>query len=376
MYKENRKNNAATKFKIASFFAGCGGLDLGFQQAGFDVVWANEYDKTIWATYEHNHPHTFLCKKSIIDVKSDEIPTVVGMIGGPPCQSWSLAGAMRGVKDPRGKLFYEYIRILADKQPSFFLAENVAGIVSSTHVNSFENILKKFEEIGYVTSYKLLDAKSYGVPQDRKRVIIVGYSKGLHKKFEFPQETHGVNSANGDLFKPHLKPYETLRSAIDDLPNPVPASLKNKSNSRIRIPNHEYMTGGFSTIYMSRNRRRNWNEPSFTIQAGGRHAPLHPSSTEMIKKEPDWWVFKKKDKKAYRRMSVRECARVQTFPDKFIFKYDSIADGYKMVGNAVPVELARVIALRIKSDLIPEKNNLKRSSLRKTPYSELVLASS
>ena len=117
------------------------------------------------------------------------------------------------------------------------------------------------------------------------------------------------------------------------------------------MPNHEYMNGGFSTIYMSRNRVRGWDEVSFTIQAGGRHAPIHPSAPKMKFIEQNVRIFKPGHEHEYRRLSVRECARIQTFPDGFIFKYTNIADGYKMIGNAVPVEFARVLALSIKDTL-------------------------
>jgi DNA (cytosine-5)-methyltransferase 1 len=115
------------------------------------------------------------------------------------------------------------------------------------------------------------------------------------------------------------------------------------------------MTGGFSTIYMSRNRVRSWNEPSFTIQAGGRHAPMHPQAPKMLFVEQNKRIFVPGKEDLYRRLSVRECARIQTFPDDFMFKYTDVADGYKMVGNAVPVEFAKHIALKIADDL---KNNL------------------
>jgi DNA (cytosine-5)-methyltransferase 1 len=313
--------------KIVSLFAGCGGLDLGFTQVGFDVVWANEFDKSIWETYEFNHPATTLDKRSIKDIPSAEIPYADGIIGGPPCQSWSIAGAGRGIEDKRGQLFYDYIRVLKDKQPLFFLAENVAGIVSSTHKDTFDMILQEFEKVGYRISYKLLDAKDYGVPQDRKRVIVVGYLNRLGINFNFP-DTSGQR--------------KNLRDAIGDLGQAVPTAGNKTSGN-----NHEYMTGGFSTMYIARNRKRGWDEPSFTIQAGGRHAPLHPAGKKSVKKNSDLWIFEATD----RRLSVRECARVQTFPDNFIFKYKSILDGYKMVGNAVPVLLAKVLAEKIKGDL-------------------------
>jgi len=320
--------------RIISLFSSVGGLDLGFENAGFKVVYANDIDKDVKETFEKNHSLE-LDNRSIIDVKSDEIPDAEGIVGGPPCQSWSLAGAMRGINDKRGQLFYEYIRILKDKQPLFFLAENVPGIISKTHLPEFLKLLKEFEKVGYNVSYKLLNAKEFGVPQERKRVFVVGFRKDIGKKFSFPQSDKNKIS---------------LKEAIGDLPESKPAKDKNKANENLKIRNHEHMNGGFSTIYMSRNRRKNWEDQSFTIQAGGRHAPLHPSSTKMVKVGKDEWKFKEKDAD-YRRLSVRECARIQTFPDNFEFIYDQIAKGYKMIGNAVPVKLAEAIAKKIKKDL-------------------------
>ena len=325
------------KLKLLSLFSGCGGLDLGFTNAGFEIIYANDFDKVCWETFEKNH-NLEIDKRSIIDVKSNEIPNADGIIGGPPCQSWSLAGAMRGIKDERGKLFYEYIRVLKDKKPKFFLAENVPGIISKSHLPEFKKILSNFENLGYNISYKLLDSRDYGVPQERKRVFVIGFRKDTNKTFKFPLST------------PTIKKRITLRKAIGDLPPPKPAKEKNKTNENLTIPNNEYMNGGFSTIYLSRNRRKNWEEQSFTIQAGGRHAPLHPDSTPMKKVGKDKWIFSGTNPN-YRRLSVRECARIQTFPDDFIFYYDNIAKGYKMIGNAVPVKLAETIAGEIKNQL-------------------------
>jgi len=128
---------------------------------------------------------------------------------------------------------------------------------------------------------------------------------------------------------------------------------KNKANNPkdLEIPNHEYMVGDFSSMYMSRNRVRSWEKQSFTIQAGGRHAPCHPQANPMVKIEKDKQIFDPNTPKPYRRLSVRECARIQTFPDDFIFYYNNISDGYKMVGNAVPVKLSQSIANRIKTYL-------------------------
>ncbi|MEK6927681.1 MAG: DNA (cytosine-5-)-methyltransferase, partial [Nanoarchaeota archaeon] len=222
------------------------------------------------------------------------------------------------------------------KQPLFLLAENVAGILSHTHRAEFLKIVEAFKKIGYNVSYKLLDVKYYGVPQNRQRVIIVGYHEKLGKSFEFPP-------ASLRLF--------TLKEAINDLPVSVPAKEKNKTNQNLKIPNHEHMNGGFSTIYMSRNRVRSWDEQSFTIQAGGRHAPIHPQAPKMKFISENKREFVKGKEHLYRRLSVRECARIQTFPDDFIFYYKDIADGYKMIGNAVPVKFAEAIANKIMEDL-------------------------
>ena len=219
----------------------------------------------------------------------------------------------------------------------FFLAENVAGMLHDKHEKAFTNILKLFDTAGYNVTHDLLNAKDYNVPQDRKRVIFVGFRKDLKKGFEFPE-------AGSTL---------TLKDAIWDL-RTTAKSAKEYNKTRgdsLSIPNHEYMNGGFSTIYMSRNRVRNWDEPSYTIQAGGRHAPIHPQAPKMTFIHKNKREFVKGKEDLYRRLSVRECARIQTFPDDFIFEYDSIADGYKMVGNAVPVNFAYVLAEKIKKDL-------------------------
>ncbi|MBQ9182351.1 MAG: DNA cytosine methyltransferase, partial [Neisseriaceae bacterium] len=171
---------------LISLFAGCGGLDLGFEKAGFNISVANEFDKTIWETYEKNH-HTHLIKKDIKQVSSNEFPDCDGIIGGPPCQSWSEAGSLRGIDDPKGKLFYEYIRILRDKKPKFFLAENVKGMMAERHNQAVKNIVQEFEQSGYDLHIILLNAADYGVAQDRKRVFYIGFRKDLNISYIPPK---------------------------------------------------------------------------------------------------------------------------------------------------------------------------------------------
>jgi len=340
------KNGSKTRvfMRIVSLFAGAGGLDLGFEKAGCKVVFANEYDKTIWQTYEANHPCK-LDKRDIREIQPSDIPDCDGIIGGPPCQSWSEAGSLRGIKDSRGQLFFEYIRILNEKKPKFFLAENVVGMLSLRHSEAVENIKAMFSKAGYNLSVDLINVVDYGIPQDRKRVFYIGIRKDLGFQFQFPEP---------------LDNYINLEQAIGGLKKTaVPALPKNKTNPKVIIPNHEYFVGSFSTIFMSRNRVRQWNEPGFTVQATGRQTQLHPQAPKMVFIEQNKREFVKGKENLYRRMTIRECARLQTFPDDFIFYYNDLEDGYKMVGNAVPVQMAEIIAAAIKNQI---KNHIKRSN--------------
>ena len=324
---------------IISLFSGAGGLDLGFEKAGFNTVWANEYDKDIWETFEKNFPHAQLDKRSITKIESDEVPNdVVGIIGGPPCQSWSEAGALKGIDDKRGQLFFDFIRLLRDKKPLFFLAENVSGMLASRHSEALGNIKKLFKESGYNLSFKMLNAHDYNVAQDRKRVFFVGYREDLGLEFEFPTG---------------FEKKRFLKDIIWDIKETaLPAKEKNYCNGDdCSLDNHEYAIGGFSSMFMSRNRVRSWNEPSFTIQAGGRHAPLHPQAPKMEFVEQNKRIFVPTKEHLYRRLSVRECARVQSFPDTHKFYYKNVMAGYKMVGNAVPPYLGYYLAKKIYEDL-------------------------
>jgi DNA (cytosine-5)-methyltransferase 1 len=326
------------KLKIASFFSGAGGLDLGFTKEGFDVVWANEFDKKVTPTLKSNFSHAIVDDRSITEVSAEDLPDVDGIIGGPPCQSWSEAGSKRGFEDARGQVFLDYIRLIKAKKPKFFLAENVAGMLSSTHKAAFDHLVSEMTDSDYAFEFRLLNAADFGVPEDRKRVIFVGYHKDLKTEFLFPQP---------------LESRQTLRQAIWDLKDSAMPAESGHSNdpATLALSNHEYMTGGFSPLYMSRNRVRGWDELSFTIQAGARHAPIHPNAPKMVKIGTDKFEFAEPAPHIYRRLSVREAARIQTFPDSFEFVYTDVAQGYKMVGNAVPVNLARHLAAQIKLDL-------------------------
>ena len=330
---------------VISLFSGCGGLDLGFEKAGFSVPVANEFDPTIFETFKVNHPKTHLIEGDVRQVTKEDIAPflsgeVDGIIGGPPCQSWSGAGSLRGIEDARGQLFFDYIRILKEFRPKFFLAENVSGMLANRHSEAVQNIINLFEEADYDVSLTMVNAKDYGVAEERKRVFYIGFRKDLNINFVFPK-----GSTEDDDKK------ITLRDIIWDLQETaVPAGQKNHHNPDA-INNNEYFTGAFSPIFMSRNRVKSWDEQAFTVQASGRQCQLHPSAPKMEKFGKNDCRFVEGSENLYRRMTIREVARVQGFPDDFKFIYKETNNAYKMIGNAVPINLAYEIATAIKMHL-------------------------
>ena len=330
---------------VLSLFSGCGGLDLGFEKAGFKIPVANEFDPTIFETYKYNHPSTHLIEGDIRQISKDDIMPftegeIDGIIGGPPCQSWSEAGARWGIKDARGQLFFDYVRILKNFSPKFFLAENVKGMLASRHEEAVKNIIQLFDDAGYNVSLTLVNAKDYGVAEERKRVFFIGFRKDLNINFVFPK---------GSSVEDDKK--ITLKDIIWDLQSTaIPAGPRNHHNSSA-INNNEYFTGAYSPIFMSRNRVKSWNEQAFTVQASGRQCQLHPSAPKMVKIEENKFQFASGYENLYRRMSIREIARIQGFPDDFKFFYKEVNNAYKMIGNAVPVNLAYEIAIAIRKFL-------------------------
>lgn len=326
--------------RLISLFSGAGGLDKGFHNAGFRTVVANEFDPKICPTFRANYPDVNLIEGDIRDIPSGAFPeNVTGIIGGPPCQSWSEAGSLKGIEDARGQLFYEYIRILRDTQPLFFVAENVSGMLAKRHSNAVSSFMRLFDEAGYDVNLKMLNANDFDVPEDRDRVFYIGFRKDLNiKDFEYPTP---------------LEHKPTLREAIWDLQETaIPAKEKNHTNGNAcKIANNEYFTGAFSPIFMSRNRVRGWDEPGFTVQASGRQCQLHPQAPKMEKIEKNLQRFVPGKEHLYRRMTVREVARVQSFPDDYKFIYEDVNMGYKMIGNAVPVNLAYHVAMSIRQAL-------------------------
>ena len=345
---------------IVSLFAGCGGLDLGFEKAGFNVVWANEYDKSIHETYRLNHPNTILNTRDIRTLTGDDIPDCDGIIGGPPCQAWSKGGKQLGIEDPRGQLFLDFIRIVKEKKPKFFLIENVQGILDDKHKDSLSCFLNILREAGYRISYELLNAADYKIPQDRFRVFFIGIRNDLSNNYVFPNAV-----SSGPI---------TLKQAIGDITETPRYYCDNKvEGDHPSRMNHDVYTGPYDAKYMARNRVRGWDEVSFTMQAQARNAPQHPQAPKMVFISSSQRIFAKGFEHLYRRLSVRECARIQTFPDNFRFIYDDVKDGYKMVGNAVPPRLAWYLAIQMKKafadqmTISKEEKNQVRQAFKQVP---------
>lgn len=342
------------KINVVSLFSGCGGLDLGVELAGLSAVIGNEkaleafkHKETFNKVREESIFHTIYSNdlfkeanesyrlnfsnvyQQQIDIrKIKEFPKADLVLGGFPCPGFSEAGP-RLIDDERNFLYIHFIRCLLQAKPFAFIAENVKGMMTLGKGEVLNQIIQDFESAGYNVETKLVNARDYGVPQLRERVFIVGIRKDLDFTYKHPDPTHGNEKM----------PFVTLKDAIGDFEeNPG-----------------EVFNGGFSPIYLSRNRKKKWDEQSFTIQASGRQAPLHPSGPAMLKLGKDEWELPG-DPSLHRRLSVKEIARIQTFPDWFEFsdggnmavqKNNRLDKQYKQIGNAVPVLLAKAIAMPI-----------------------------
>mgnify|MGYP002153776000 CR=1 FL=1 len=317
-------------------------MDLGFRWAGYDIMYGIDISHVACQTYEKNLKIEQVCK-DIRKVKSfpSMCPDVV--IACNPCQGFSVIGK-RNPKDARNYLYREITRCLKQLRPKFFVVENVKGLAVLYRGKFLNLMVRSFECAGYRVTHKLLDAKDYGVPQDRQRIFIVGIRRDLKCEYRFPDKTHG----------PGLKPYVTLRQALAGLP--------------LNPPRDEYYHGDFHFFYMSRNRLRGWDQVSYTIQARARDIPLHPSCPPMKQVGLDRWVFADKAFK-YRRLTARECARIQTFPDDFEL-HGPLREKYRQIGNAVPPLLAMKIAESLLECEIGKRSNLLHRAANFTSFNQ------
>lgn len=303
------------RMKIVSLFSGAGGMDLGFIQAGHEIIWANDiYEKAV-DTYKQNIGD-HIVSVDIKDVSSEDIPECDMVIGGFPCQGFSVANMNRSVEDERNKLYLEMLRVIKSKQPKYFVAENVKGILSLAKGKVKDMIISDFEEAGYKVTCNLVNAADYGVPQLRQRVFFIGVHKDLDETIQFPEPTHAEPPSNLLL---RLKEWVTIGEALKDIPEPEEAP---------EIPNHEYTKYKLRFNGYLGHREINPNRPAPTITARG-----DSKGGVVIIHHP----------KNHRRLSVREAAIVQSFPLDFVFS-GSKTDGYRQIGNAVPPLLAYNIA--------------------------------
>lgn len=298
--------------KVVSLFSGAGGLDLGFKLAGHEIVWANDLYEDAVATYRKNIGNHILCE-DISKIDASTIPDCDIMIGGFPCQGFSVANMKRHTGDARNELYKQYIRILSDKKPKYFLAENVKGILSLGGGAVFRMILSDFSALGYHVQYKVLNAADYGVPQTRMRVIIVGVRNDVNWAFSYPEPTH---CSDGGLGR---KTWYSVGEALAPLPDP---------DSENDVLNHHYSKYKLNFNGYIGHRRLDPKKPAPTVTARGDN-----KGGVVILPHPN----------GLRRMTCRELACVQSFPLDFEF-CGTGSSIYRQIGNAVPPLLAKAIA--------------------------------
>lgn len=348
------------KYNVVDLFAGVGGLSYGFSSLeNFNIIFANEIEKDISIAYKLNHPNVEMLNCNIVDINEEKIKQILDnkkidlLVGGPPCQSYSTLGKRK--MDDRANLFKEYKRILKILNPLAFVFENVVGILSIDKGRLFTIIKNEFEELGYKLKYKVLNAVDFGVPQNRERVILVGFKN--FNNFEYPTPTHGEN----------LKPYITLEESIGDLPSIKSGQSATKYNYEANndflkfvransnnLTEHnapkngehlikimEALKDGESKDDLPENLRPKtgygntyaklwWKKPATTITRNF----ACPSSSRCIHPRDS------------RAMTIREGARLQSFPDDYLF-YGSDSMKRLEIGNAVPPLLSKAIAKQI-----------------------------
>lgn len=329
--------------KLISLFSGCGGLDCGFKKAGFDIVWANDFDSDAQAVYELNLGK--IDKRDILTVDENEIPHGDILTAGFPCQPFSNAGNRKGVHDSRGMLYKECLRIIEKKMPKVIVFENVKGLLSTKYIDG-RNLAEVIVEdlsvmngVGYNVVHQLINASNYGVPQNRQRVLFVGVRKDLGVTFKFPDKQSRDNLSLRNV----LDSVEGLENNVDWPFSPQALDMIDfipEGGSWKDVP-YEHLAPRFQRI---RDDMKKYHSPNFYRRfsrdeiCGTITASAQPENCGIIHPTEN------------RRYTVREVARIQTFPDDFSFITDTpknITAMYKVIGNAVPVTLAEAIATAI-----------------------------
>lgn len=348
------------KNKIIDLFCGCGGLSLGFENAGFEIAFAVDMWNDAIKTYNHNHKNSVAICKDIHELDSKFLrefskkENIVGVIGGPPCQGYSTVGT-RDINDPRNHLYLEYCRVVEAVKPEFFVIENVRGLLTLNKGMFKDDILNRFKELGYNVSYKIVNAANYGVPQNRQRVFFIGIKNG---EFEFPKEKeYTVSSSDALSDLPLLDNLEEHQETYNYVSSPLNEYQKLMRRDSKTILNHNF------TVHTDQTKNI-----IGMVKDGGKISDL----------PEEYWGVRKYNK-AFQRMnsqlasntidtghrnyfhykenrvpSVRESARIQSFPDEFVF-IGSKTSQYKQVGNAVPPLLSEEIAKQIKKHINTQK---------------------
>lgn len=324
MVNQNRTGSSPVgkpQFSAVSLFSGCGGSDLGLRQAGVETIWANDACEPACELYEIVTAKGVMHPGKVEGI--EKFPKADILAGCYPCQGYSQGGR-RTNSDGINYLYQHFDRALRQIRPLAFIAENVDGMRFSQNEHLLNNQITRFRLAGYHVAWRVLNAKDYGLAQNRHRLFIVGIRSSKRKTFEFPAPTHG----------PDAKPYRTMRDVIWHLKN---------------APAGSYDEEPFHWYYLSRNRRHKWDDQSPCVVAHWRHVGLHPDSPPLIKKGTDHWEFARAG--FARRFSYLECAALQGFPNPKAFRVCSVEKRFRAIGNAVPPPLFQAVAAKLVKQL-------------------------
>ncbi|MFG0261878.1 MAG: DNA cytosine methyltransferase [Novipirellula sp. JB048] len=365
------------KFTTIDLFAGAGGLTEGFRQAGFHSVAANDFDASSANTFKLNHPKTRFIDGPVQDISSDDLLDQSGLregeldvlLGGPPCQAFSVYNHQRGMHDERSGLFREYLRLVEGLMPRFVVMENVTGITSVASGRAVDEIYKNLGGLGYHVEHRVLKAEEYGVPQERRRIFFIGTRDG--DSITWPNQTHGTSDL---LVKRKLKPFVNVDQAISDLPpllidegddvaeylsEPKCGYQKTLRQRAKQLFNH--VAPHLSGVNLERLTHippgGSWRDIPYELLPTGmkrakrsdhtkRYGRLHPNGlacTILTKCDLHWGAFIHPDEKQQRTLTVREAARFQSFPDRYRFMGPR-GEQFRQVGNAVPPLLGKAVA--------------------------------
>lgn len=323
-------SSTKTKYKpkLVSLFSGCGGLDLGLVQAGYEVVWANDSEHWSCQTYKRNFGE-HIEEASIVDIDFSKVPDCDIMTGGFPCQDFSMISKRGGLDTDRGNLYKHFVRAVEVKRPKVFIGENVKGLLSANQGKAIEQIVKDFAGLGYTVKYKLCNFAKYGAPQLRERVVIVGIRDDIDYNFEFPEYTH--NESNYITAGEALRGVEKVghnnehQKILDSTTEKLKLIPEGKNFTAIPKDSPHYVKGMISHVY----RRLHRDQPSTTIIAGGGGGT---------------WGYHYEEN---RPLTNRERARLFGYPDNFIFE-GSITEVRRQIGNSVPPVAAKIFAEHLK----------------------------